>query len=51
MGESVLLEEVTEVGGGEMMESSVWEEDILALDVLLNHTPVKLVEDGGDVFR
>lgn len=46
----MLLQEVGEVGRGQVMEGFVGEEEELVLDAVLNREPVELLEDGGDVF-
>ncbi len=48
MGESVVVEQVSEVGRGPIMEGIVGEEKHFKLDVLGNREQMKVLEERGD---
>lgn len=44
------MEEISQVWGSEVIKSFVGDEEDLEMYTLFNGKPVKLTEDGGDVF-
>lgn len=46
----MLLQKVSEIGRGQVMEGLIGKEEELVLDAELDREPVELLEDRGDVF-